>query len=243
MSKIIGLMVCGVGESDRYLEKPLEQFKNLCDDAVICLNGEDKKRDKLIKKYGFWSYRDDREWGLHQPSIKTDLLARIAKMKADYIMPLDADEEFADMTRDKLEELTDGARGCYFYIVNHWNDESHYHRGLSFWNIRFFKLLPAFGLQYLKKPVHCGLAPPYAYKFGTYVPHIVRHYGLMEQEDRDRKVERYKKYDPRAIHKSNLYYEAIAEKGTKVTTYDLQAINNKLKADCDRMIYQKKYKD
>src|SRR3990167_5612963 len=135
MSKIIGLMVCGPGETERYLEKPLEQFKKLCDDAVICLNGEDAKRDNLIKKYGFWSYRDDREWGKYQPQIKTDLLTKIVKMKADWILPLDADEEFADMTREKLEELTDKKRACYFYIVNHWDDESHYHLGLSFWNI------------------------------------------------------------------------------------------------------------
>lgn len=241
MSKIIGLMVCGPGETDRYLQKPLEQFKNLCDDAVICLNGEDKKRDRLIKKYGFWAYRDDREWGRYQPNIKTDLLTRIAKMKPDWIVPLDADEEFADMTREKLEELTDKKRACYFYIVNHWDDESHYHRGLSFWNIRYFKLLPAMGLQYLKKALHCGLAPPYAYNYGTYVPYIVRHYGLMKQEDRDKKVERYKKYDPSAKYKSNLYYEAIAQKDMKVATYDLAAINNKLKSDCDKMIYQKKY--
>ena len=240
MSKIIGLMVCGVGEADRYLEKPLKQFKELCDDAVICLNGEDKKRDRLIKKYGFWTYRDDREWGKFQPQIKTDLLAKIVKMKADWVLPLDADEEFADMTREKLEEMTSGKRGCYFYIVNHWGDPEHYHRGLSFWNIRFFKVIPALGLQYLKKPLHCGLGPPYAYKFGTYTPHIVRHYGLMKKEDRERKVERYKKYDPKAIYKSSNYYDAIAV-DMKVATYDLAAINGKLKADCDKMVYQKKY--
>ena len=239
--KIVGLMVCGPDEADRFLEKPLRQFKDLCDDAVICLNGEDKKRDKLIRKFGFWSYRDDREWGKYQPQIKTDLLAKIVKLRPDWIVPLDADEEFARMDRRTLEELAEKKRGCYFYIVNHWGDEGHYHRGLSFWNIRYFKLAPQFGLQYLKKPLHCGLAPPYAYVFGTYVPFIVRHYGLMREEDRQNKVERYKKYDPKAQHKGSIYYEAIASNPEHLATYEEEAVFNKIRSDCNKMIYQKKY--
>ena len=240
--KIVGLMVCGAGETDRFLRRPLGQFKELCDDVVVCLNGEDKERDKLVKDYGFWSYRDDREWGREQDRLKTDLLARIVKLRPDWVLPLDADEEFADMTREKLEELASERRACYYYVVNHWGDESHYHRGLSFWNIRYFKVLPQFGLRYLKKPLHCGLAPPYAYNFGSYVPYVLRHYGLMSEEDRKRKVERYKKYDPQAKHKSRQYYEALSQE-TKVATYDLRVLNGKLKADCDKMIHQKKYHD
>ena len=235
-------MVCGQGESERYLEKPLRQFEKLCDDAVIACNGEDKKRDKLIKKFGFWSYRDDREWGVHQPSIKTDLLKKISGLKPDWVLPLDADEEFADMDRDKLESLTEKRRACYFYIVNHWNSEGQYHRGLSFWNIRFFRYLPVLGTEYLKKPLHCGLAPPYAYSYGSYVPHVLRHYGLMKKEDREKKVERYREYDPRAIHKGSDYYEAIAQ-DPKVATYDLESVNNKIKEYTAKMLYQKQYTD
>src|SRR3990172_7251031 len=154
--KIVGLQVCGVGETDKYLEFTFKEFKKLCDDTVICCNGEDKKRDEIIKQYGFWSYRDDREWGIHQPTIKTDLLARVARLRPDWIVPLDADEVFeSGFTREKLEALTKDKHGCYFYIVNLWNDETKYSKGLSFWNIRFFKYLPAKGMQYLKKPLHC----------------------------------------------------------------------------------------
>ena len=239
--KIVGLMVCGIGESERYLEKPLNQFKQFCDDVVICLNGEDKKRDKLIKKYGFWSYRDDREWGKNQDKIKTDLLARIMKLKPDWVLPLDADEEFEGMDRKTLEELSRKKRACYFYIVNHWNEEGKYHKGLSFWNIRFFKVKPLLGLTYQKTPLHCGLAPPYAYAYGTYVPYIIRHYGLMNKSDRIKKVERYKKYDPDAKYKSSIYYEAIASEPKHLSTYDGEIITNKLKADCAKMIHQKEY--
>lgn len=241
--KIVGLMVCGPGETNRYLERPLGCFKRFCDDAVIVLNGEDPKRDRLIKSYGFWAYRDDREWGIHQPHIKTDLIKKIGKLKPDWIIPLDADEEFDSiLTREEFEKMAEEKRGCYFYVVNHWGDKNHYHRGLSFWNIRYFKYMPSLGLQYMKKPLHCGLAPPYAYFYGTYVPHLIRHYGLMKKEERNRKVERYNLYDPRMEHKSPIYYEAIAGEA-KPATFDEEAVLNKIRNDVSKMFHQKKYND
>lgn len=215
--KIVGMMVCGPGEADRYLEKPLNQFKNLCDDAVICLNGEDPKRDALVKKRGFWSYRDDREWGKFQPNIKTDLLAKIVKMGADWVLPLDADEEMARMDRKTLEEMINAApekkHSFFFYFVTLWGDEEHYAPKFGFWNIRLFKPVRALGLHYQKTALHCGLAPPYAYsnKHAIYSKHIVRHYGLITKEDRQAKVERYKKYDPKQIYKNPIYYQWLEE--------------------------------
>jgi hypothetical protein len=215
--KIIGMMVCGQGEADRYLEKPLQQFKELCDDAIIACNGEDKKRDKLIKKYGFWSYRDDREWGLYQPHIKTALLGKIMRLKPDWVLPLDADEEIAGMDRPLLEktinELPTGKKSCFFYFVTLWQDDKHFAPKFGFWNIRLFQPVPALGLQYQKTPLHCGLAPPYAYnpKHAKNLPMVVRHYGMMSQEDRDKKIERYEKYDPRQIYKNPIYYDWLKE--------------------------------
>ena len=37
--RIVGQLVCGQGEADRYLEDTLKEFKRLCDDVVICLAG------------------------------------------------------------------------------------------------------------------------------------------------------------------------------------------------------------
>lgn len=233
--KIVGMMVCGPGEADRYLEKPFNQLKELCDDVIICCNGEDKKRDRMIKKYGFWSYRDDREWGLYQPNIKTDLLQKVMKLKPDWIVALDADEEIAGMDRATLEHLITTMPpqkyGAYFYFVTLWNDPEHFAPKFGFWNIRLFKPMPALGLQYLKQPVHCGLAPPYAYsnKFVYYTPHVVRHYGLMKKQDRDKKIDRYKKYDPKQVYKNPLYYEWLAEEGIE-KPYDESSMLRKVAA-------------
>lgn len=212
--KIAGLAVVGHGEADRYLARTLDTFARLCDDVVIAGNCTDKKTERLIKDYGFWFYRDDREWGRLQYAIKTDLLKKIGRLKPDWVLPLDADEILIpSLTRETLESLTKNAIGCYFYIVNHWNDEAHYMQGLSFWNIRFFAYLPDRGLAYAKRPLHCGLAPPYAYYEGRYVPHIVRHFGLMKKSDRMAKVERYAKYDPEAKWKGKAYYDALKADG------------------------------
>jgi hypothetical protein len=237
--RIIGLMVCGPGE--KYLKKTLDEFNKLTDDAVICLNGEDKKRDKLIQKYGFWMYRDDREWGKFQPAIKTDLLAKVGKLRPDWILPLDADETFEKgFTRAKLEELTKEKHSCYFYIINLWNEETRYSKGLSFWNIRFFKWLPDKGTQYLRQALHCGLAPPYFYHVGTYVPHLVLHRGLMDPKDRERKYERYRIYDPERKYKPEEFYSALIE-DKQGNTFVEEDLKGKVAHECSLMKYQKKY--
>lgn len=106
--KIVGMMVVGPGEGDRWLKQVLEQRKELVDDMVICGNNTDEKTEEIIKESGFWFYRDDREWGVHQPSIKNSLLERVGKLKPDWIITSDADELYdSKFTREQAERLAD----------------------------------------------------------------------------------------------------------------------------------------
>lgn len=209
--KIVGMMVVGKGEADRWLKQSLDQFYSLADTAVIVLCNADDKTKNMVAKSGFDYYEDNREWGKDQPRIKTDLLKYIGqKYNPDWVLAKDSDEIY-DTTREDIESLIlRGGIAWYFYVVNLWNDENHYAKGMSFWNIRLFKYEPKYGLQFINKSVHCGLAPPVAYEYGNYAPHILWHYGLMNKEDRLSKVERYRKYDPNAKFKSSLYYEQLA---------------------------------
>ena len=208
--RIIGLMVVGPGE--KYLEKSLDELKRLCDDAMICGNNTDPETESIIHSYGFKFYRDDRVWGKHQPDIKTDLLRKIGTLRPDWIVAIDSDEVFdKNLTRGQLEALArKGGIGYYFYVVNLWNDRDHYNKGWSFWNIRFYKYAPEFGLQFQKKSLHCGLGPPIVYQYGNYAPFILKHYGLMDKEDRMRKVRRYQEFDPNAVYKDRSYYDMLA---------------------------------
>jgi hypothetical protein len=224
-------MVCGGGEADRFLELSLKEFKRLCDDAIIATNNATQKEKDLISKYGFWQYEDNREWGKEQNKIKDSLLLRVRRLNPDWILALDADETLPSLTRQQIEELVKEGVSFYFYVVNLWNDEEHYMRSMSFWNIRLYKNLPVAGSTFQRTPLHCGLAPPFFYKHGTYTPHIMLHRGLMKKKNRERKAERYQKYDPNAKYKSQSYYDALLMDGSG-TEYKEEQVLTKLNNYC-----------
>lgn len=229
-------MVCGPGEADRYLKASLDEFKRLCDDAIIVGNNTDKKTEKLIKSYGYWFYRDDREWGKYQPNIKRDLLERVMKLKPDWIMPLDSDEVFAtEFTREEAEKLmaTDEI-GYHFMVVNLYDDKEHYAHDVGiqkFWNVRFYKPIPGF-LDFQNTSLHCGLAPAINYHKGWHAPFYLEHYGLMKAEDRAKKAERYRKYDPKARMKGREYYDDL-ERKVNVYPFDRQKTLKQLAESID----------
>jgi hypothetical protein len=229
--KIVGLMVCGPNE--KYLDTTLKEFKRLCDDVIVATNNIDEDSLKLIESYRFNHYEDNREWGNFQPNIKTDLLNKAGELRPDWIIALDADEVFApEFTREEAERLASlNEIAYYFLIVNLYNDKEHFAHSSGiqrFWNIRFYKYLPEFGLQFQRKKLHCGLAPPIAYKYGWHAPYYVEHYGLMDKEDRIRKHVRYQKYDPQRKFKSGQYYDELIEDLREIP-FDRIGLLNKLK--------------
>lgn len=222
--KIVGIGVCGPGEADRYMRETMEEFKRLCDEVLIVTNHATQKEKNLIEEYGFHQYEDNREWGKEQPNIKTDLLVRAGQYSPDWIIALDMDESFApSFTQDIARRLsaTDEI-AWHFLVVNLYNDENHFAHDVGiqrFWNIRFYRYAPEFGLQFQRKNLHCGLAPPIMYKYGWYAPFYLLHKGLMKKEDRERKVARYQKYDPRGVFKSPVYYKDL-ERELKMHHFD-----------------------
>ena len=51
----------------------------------------------------------------------------------------------------------------------------------------------------------------------------------MKEEDRKKKIERYEKYDPKAIHKDKIYYDDLKDKtiGSPFNEEELQESLNK----------------
>lgn len=206
--KIAGFGVCGGGEADRYLENTLKEFKRLCDETLIVCNNCTNKEIDLINSYNFKIVIDNREWGKEQWRIKEEAVKKY--IKADWVVALDMDETFdKNFNREELEALCKkGGTGYYFYIINLYNQG--YSKKWSFFNVRLFNT--EYGLDWEKKALHCGLAPKVSYEWGNYAPFILKHYGLKDEEDRNRKVERYKKYDPNKKFKSGNYYNFLASK-------------------------------
>lgn len=224
-------MVCGPRE--KYLTRSLDEFKRLCDDAIIATNNADEETIKLIDSYGFKHYEDNREWGLAQPDIKTSLLTKAGELNPDWIVAIDADEVFApSFTREEAEKLTQtGEIAYYFLVVNLYNDEQHFAHGAGiqqFWNIRFYKYMPEYGLQFQRKALHCGLGPPITYKYGWHAPFYLLHYGLMDREDRERKQARYRKYDPNKRYKAGAYYDELGQE-LPMRKFDPEGLLRKLR--------------
>jgi len=228
--RIIGIMVCGPHE--KYLKRSLGEFKRLCDDAIIATNNADQETIETIESFGFQHYEDNREWGKYQPNIKTDLLTKAGELNPDWIIAIDADEVFApEFTREEAERLSQtGEIAYYFLVVNLYNDENHFAHSAGiqrFWNIRFYKYLPEYGLQFQKKSLHCGLGPPICYRYGWHAPYYLLHYGLMLPEDRARKQERYRKYDPNKVFKAGAYYDELGQE-LPMRQFDPQGLLRKL---------------
>lgn len=221
--EVIGYGICGQHESKRYLKNTLECFKRLCDHTVIVGNNLSSDDKQMIIEYGFELIEDDRTWGLAQHKIKQDLMYWIARYNPKYCVALDMDEVFdPTLTKEKLIELLDTYNALYFYIINLWNEG--WNRKWSFWNIRAWKWNG--DTKIFNKPLHCGLAPEWTYYYAGYAPFFVKHYGLMKKADRQKKIERYEKFDPQAKYKDKSYYEAL--KGDICEPLDEDYVRNAL---------------
>lgn len=224
--KIIGYGICGEGEAKRYMRQTLDCFKKLCDVVVILGNGASRAEQDLIESYGFIYRSDKREWGKHQWRIKQDLLERdilqIAE-KGDMMVCLDMDEVLDDnVTKEWL--LSAPLDAYHVFVVDLWNDIEHYKPDSCFWNVRIWRWNGE--TSFKAKPVHCGLAPEWTYFYHRHAPFILKHYGLMLEEDRLRRVERYKRYDPKAEYLDQRYYDML--KSNTATLFDETAIHNKI---------------
>lgn len=239
--KIVGYGICGKGEADRYLQKTIDSFKRLCDETIICLNNASQAEKNLLKFNNIKYVEDNREWGFNQWKIKQDFIKNfVSTLNPDITVCLDMDEEFTDSTtRDSLEEWFEKNETAYAYIVNLWGKG--YNREFSFGNVRAWswrnkdKLGEQF-FEFEQKGVHCGLAPKWAYSIRRHAPFVVLHHGLKLKKDRLKKVERYRKYDPKQEKISNpAYYEELFETNNRASNLNIELIERIAKEDSEKL--------
>lgn len=209
---IVGYGIAGPGEAGRYMRRTLDEFKRLCDTTIILGNNITQAERDLIAEYGFKLVEDNREWGIHQWRIKEDFInnhvAQSGIREKDMLVCLDMDEIFSDnLTKQWIEKAPLDAYHCF--IINFWNDEQHYKKEASFWNVRIWRWNGV--TKWKEKPVHCGLAPEWAYHYHRFAPVLLKHYGLMNRDDRQKKIARYEKYDPTAKHMDRRFYKMLGE--------------------------------
>lgn len=211
--KIVGYGICAGGEAGRYMRQTMDEFKRLCDDTIILLNNATQGEWDLVNEYGFKAVVDNREWGKCQWLIKEDFLKdHVAKLNPDFCVCLDMDEVLIPTcTKEWIQHAPFDA--YHVYVVDLWNDDKHYKPESCFWNVRLFRWNG--DTSFKQKPVHCGLAPQWAYYYHRHAPFMLKHYGLMDKEDRQQKIARYEKYDPTAKHLGRVYYQMLKSDSAK----------------------------
>lgn len=200
----------------------MEEFKRLCDDVVILINNADQPEIDMVKEYGFKFVLDRREWGAHQWRIKQDFIERDIKQivqEGDILVCLDMDETIPKLTKEWLREAPLDA--YHVFIADLWNDREHYKPESCFWNVRIWRWNGE--TKFKAKPVHCGLAPEWAYYYHRHAPFVLLHKGLMLREDRRRKIKRYERYDPNAKHLDRKYYDML--KSDTARPFDFEEIS------------------
>lgn len=209
------MMVVGTGEADRYLKPVLERLKQLVDDIVIGCNATDVPTLKLIQFYTDKIYDfTEFEWGKQQWQIKELLLKEVAKLNPEWIVCQDSDEILDKrLDRQKLELLAEKDNISYiFYCVHLWNNNRTMRTDGgwgNFYNVRFYRFIPEAPMLWKRTPLHCGLAPMYAYQWSTPSGYCFEHYGYMKEEDRQKKAIRYNKYDRNGLYFSKSWYQSI----------------------------------
>lgn len=213
--KIVGYGICAGGEAGRYMRATLEEFKRLCDDTIILGNNVTQAERNLIKEFGFRLVEDNREWGKLQWKIKQNFVSvHVARLKPDFCVCLDMDEVFCKhLTKEWIHNAPFDAYYCFFAEL--WGDEGHHKEKLAFWNVRMWRWRD--DLDFKRKALHCGLAPEWAYKYHRFAPFLVKHYGTMKKEDREKKIARYAKYDPDGKYlERDAYYKILEEDSAQV---------------------------
>lgn len=207
MGKIVTVCVCGAGEAGRYMEETLKNAKTFSDEILIVTNNATKSEKDLIKQYRVRTYEDNREWGLHQRALKERLHMALAQLNPDWVVALDMDERVI-VTRADLDGLVGlGRKAWHFFLVDLWGDG--YKPEMCFWKVQFYKYDKT-NVAFSRWGFDPGLVPEWAASSAGYAPFYILHSGLIKPEDRARRLERYKRYDPDAKGLPQAYYDALA---------------------------------
>lgn len=228
-------MVVGTGEVHRYLKRTLPDMAALVDEVVVACNATDKATRKYLAEFQQATAYDmtKYEWGREQWKIK-DICYRkfITPRRPDWVLCLDSDELLDQrIARSGLEELASRNEIAFtFWCIQLWNDDKHMRVDGgwgNFRNVRFYKHIPEADPSFQRTPLHCGLAPKYAYNWAADSEFVFEHYGYMKAADRERKIARYQKYDPKALYHTKEWYDSIGQPG-HIVEYDREAFPSNL---------------
>ena len=217
-------------EENRYLERVLNAAKKYADNFVIIddasTDGTVALCEKILKDKKHKIIKNTNNLFNEEYKLRTLQWKETIKENPDWILFLDADEEFEEEFNEKVKYLIENKDiDCYcFRLYDMW-DEEHY-RFDEFWNPNTYRPFlmryqPKYHYKFRKLNQHCGRMPANVLHL-SYVESIyrVKHYGWMNPKDRKQKYERYLKLDPDGNFGNKKQYESILDKNPHLVKFD-----------------------
>lgn len=217
-------------ESGRYLKRVLEAAKKYADSFVIIDDAstddtvkvckdvlKDKKLTIIENKVSMFA----NEYKLRKLQWEQTI-----KENPDWILFLDADEEFESSINEKIKYLMDNndVDAYCFRLFDMWNENQY--REDELWRNDTYRPFmvryqPKFHYRFRKTNQHCGRMPANVLRLNYVESDIrVKHYGWMSETDRKEKYERYKKLDPEGKFGNKEQYESILDKNPNLVDFE-----------------------
>ncbi len=206
-------------EESRYLSRVLARLAELADVIVAY---DDASTDATVEVCRS-SPKVEVHRGLSpllpvdESALREDLWHLVLEHEPEWVLALDADEEFEQRAVAELPHLMDQSDydviACR--IFDHWGSESHV-RVDGPWNpwnrfspvaVRVVQGIPS---AWPSRPIHCGRFPRAYLDRATFYSHLrVRHFGWARQEDHLRKYLFYRERDLSVVGKVRQQTESI----------------------------------
>ena len=222
-------------EEDRYLKRVLEAAKKYADNFVIIDDASTDNTvelcEKILKDVNHKIVKNEKSLFSEEYKLRTLQWRETISENPDWIMFLDADEEFENDFNDKYKYLiaNNDVDAYCFRLYDMW-DEKHYRKD-KLWNPDIYRPFliryqPKYRYKFRKINHHCGRLPANALHL-NYANSIfrVKHYGWMNLNDRKEKYNRYKKMDPDAIYGNKEQYESILDKNPNLIEFEVKDEN------------------
>jgi len=223
---IIGMLLVK-NESNRYLEKVLDQMTEICNLIIAIDDASTDNTVEILDKYGVKYFSSKislfEKDELYLRKINWDIACKYAS-DGDWILHVDADEIFTDINfKDKIKIAESRNFDCLCVkLYDMWNQDEY--REDEFWNAHknYFPVAVRYDstkdYKWRNQKLHCGPFPFNAYEKPLYSEIDILHYGWSKEEDRIKKYEFYKRVDIENIGNKK-QYETILDKNPTLKKY------------------------
>lgn len=223
MNKKITLGMLVRNESDRYLERVLQQSIQYADHIVIVDDASEDNTVNICRQHiniPLTLVSNTAPMFHNEIVLRKQLYNLIIETNPDWIMIVDADELV-----DHPEQIKEYVKNCHedyisMRLFDMWS-ETHY-RSDRFWQAhKYFytfalRNISGFEPKWTETPHHCGRFPFTKELIECESPFRIKHMGWSKPEDRLVKYNRYMQHDPNGTYGKIDQYKSILDENPRL---------------------------